>query len=1170
MSSQRRLLIANRGEIAVRILKTAKKLNFFAAVLYTSHDASSPHVIDADAAYLVSSYTCIPEIVSVIESNGIEYVIPGYGFLSENESFAAAVENAGAVFVGPTSDSIRDFGVKHIAREIASKAGVPIIQGTGLLEDCDVAIQQAEKIGYPVMLKATGGGGGMGLEVCHNSEQVERAYQKVTGRGKSLFSNSGVFMEKYIPVGHHVEVQIFGNGLGDCVDFGERECSIQRRHQKIIEESPSPFIEQHPSIRQNLLKTAVALGKSINYRSAGTIEYLVDDVSGEFYFLEMNTRLQVEHGITEQRFNIDLVELMLRQAETPLNLDPYRSIVPQGFSVEVRLYAENPANDYAPCPGVLQNVQFSEKVRIDTWVHTGTMVSVFYDPLLAKLISHGDTREAAIRSLATSMRESKVQGLITNLGFCTAILESERYARGDTPTSFLNDFSYVPQMIDVISPGAYTTIQDWPGRVGIGFGIPESGPMDSMSFRLANIIAGNPQGTEGLEITFSGPKLRFLSPGIVAVGGTDIQITVDDEPRSPWERIQIAAGSVLAIGATTGSGCRAYLAIRGGITNIASYLGSKATSPVVGMGGLQGRPLTAGDCLEISDITTYSPFSLPPDLVPEYDASVVYCMSGPHDSPDYITSKGLDSFYETEWTVSHQSNRTGVRLLGPKMDWARETGGAGGSHPSNIMDYGYSLGGVDWTGDDPVIFPADSPSLGGFITSHVVARAELIKVGQFGPGHKFSFRQISCDQGIELEERQNMFANAVQELASGNGSREIRPLDLNLEAVDDRKSSAILASMDDVTIRQAGSEYILIEYSQTLDLRVRYRVQAYCEALENAKISGIGIISPMPCSLLIQYNGRIIRQKELVLMLKDIYHSSSGSVDSVVLKSRLIRMPMVFDDAKNRACIDSYMVTQRPYASYLPDPIDFIARSNGLSCRDDVLDMALNVRLLVTGIGFYNGTPIALPLDPRKQLKVPKFNPSRNSSPAGGLGIGGSFWCLDPTDAPEFYQVTEPEFEKLYTQFLGGRYVFDIQECECDVGAYLGFCESVKDEVKVFRERQEEGTAREMKKEKELLEKWNAEKEADAVNIVNPMLDGDSSLQPIESPMHATVFKSLCKPGDILDERTITFILEVMKMETALQAPAGMKGMVVRQVCAMPGDVMRPGQTLALVGPVEA
>lgn len=398
MEKLKTLLIANRGEIAVRIIKTARLHNIHTIAIYTEPDSASQHVAQADEAHLLSgdatrAYLDGEQILRIAQSTGAQAIIPGYGFLSENADFARSISAAGLVFVGPSGESIEQFGLKHTARDLAVAAGVPVVPGTqGLVQDLEEAVRAAERLGFPVMVKATAGGGGMGLQTCEDGGEVRRAFGMVQSRGAALFRNEGVFLERYYPAAHHIEVQVFGNGQGNVAAVGERECSIQRRHQKVVEECPSPFVVfKKPALRARLCAAAKALAASVKYASAGTLEFLVDDETGEFFFLEMNTRLQVEHGVTEMVYGVDLVELMLRQADAQLTgrgglsgedieeLDG-RCKDPHGHAVEVRVYAENPVRDFAPSPGLLQEVHWEEAegTRIDTWVRAGITVSPNY------------------------------------------------------------------------------------------------------------------------------------------------------------------------------------------------------------------------------------------------------------------------------------------------------------------------------------------------------------------------------------------------------------------------------------------------------------------------------------------------------------------------------------------------------------------------------------------------------------------------------------------------------------------------------------------------------------------------------------------------------------------------------------------------------------------------
>ena len=375
-----------------------------------------------------------------------------------------------------------------------------------------------------------------------------------------------------------------------------------------------------------------------------------------------STRLQVEHGITEMCYDVDLVALMLQQAEMQardqgggIDLESLRRLqreAPRGFAIEVRIYAEVPSRNYEPSPGLLQHVEWyaAEDVRIDTWVHSGTNISSFYDPMIAKMMVWDEkSHDAATEKMVQALSQSLVQGCPTNIRFLSAIVESEAFRKGDTTTSFLSrgvsDFQ--PATLDVISGGAYTTIQDWPARRGVSFGVPESGPMDSVSFRLANVIVGNPQTMEGLEVTLIGPELLFNTPGVIAVTGGVIDVYIDGEPVDMYTRHLVPAGKKLKLGYVT-SGCRAYIAIKGGFPAVPLYLGSKSTTSTLKLGGYQGRQLLPNDLLELDPachewVVDYRPVSVPARIRLDRfwrDDWILYVMPGPHDDPEFVTEQG--------------------------------------------------------------------------------------------------------------------------------------------------------------------------------------------------------------------------------------------------------------------------------------------------------------------------------------------------------------------------------------------------------------------------------------------------------------------------------------------------------------------------------------------------
>ena len=474
-----KVLIANRGEIACRIIRTLDRLGIASVAVYSEADAHAAHVAAAGEAVCVGdaaaaqSYLRMEAILAAAQTTGAEAIHPGYGFLSENVVFAEACAEAGIVFIGPTPDQLRRFGLKHEARAIAQAARVPLVPGSLLLDNLQEVKQAAAEIGYPVMIKSTAGGGGIGMQLCRSEDTLPDLLENVQRLSRNNFSQSGVFLEKYIERARHIEVQIFGDGEGNVIALGERDCSTQRRNQKVIEEAPAPNISD--ALRQHLYESAVKLGQGIRYQSAGTVEFIYDVDTQQFYFLEVNTRLQVEHGVTEAITGVDLVEWMVRQAAgESLGLESYQ-YQPRGHSIQMRIYAEDPNKNFQPSSGELTQVQFADGIRCDTWIATGTKVSPFYDPLLAKVIVHGESREDAIAILKTSLAQSCIDGIETNLEYLRQIIADSTFSQGDITTKFTNSFTYRPNTIDVLVPGTMTTIQDYPGRVGYwNVGVPPS------------------------------------------------------------------------------------------------------------------------------------------------------------------------------------------------------------------------------------------------------------------------------------------------------------------------------------------------------------------------------------------------------------------------------------------------------------------------------------------------------------------------------------------------------------------------------------------------------------------------------------------------------------------------------------------------------------------------
>ena len=440
-----KVLISNRGEIAVRVIRAARRLGIATVAVYSEADSGAMHVAMADTAYCVGpppardSYLDVDAIIAAIKDSGADAVHPGYGFLSENADFAAACAAAGAVFVGPPSDAIRSMGSKSGAKAIMEKANVPMLPGYhGKRQDLKTLARAAERIGYPVMVKASAGGGGMGMRIVEDADALEDAVKGAKRQAKSAFGDDRMLIEKYLGRPRHVEIQVFADGHGNVVHLFERDCSIQRRHQKVIEEAPAPGMT--PALRGQMGDAAVAAARAIGYQGAGTVEFLLDE-DGSFYFMEMNTRLQVEHPVTEMITGIDLVEWQLRVAAGDPLPRTQDELNISGHAFEVRVYAENPAKNFLPASGRIRHLRTpaeSAHVRIDTGIRDGDEVTPFYDPMIAKLIVWDEDRNTALRRLRTALSSYQVIGPITNIEFLAAIAAHPAFAAGDVDTGFID------------------------------------------------------------------------------------------------------------------------------------------------------------------------------------------------------------------------------------------------------------------------------------------------------------------------------------------------------------------------------------------------------------------------------------------------------------------------------------------------------------------------------------------------------------------------------------------------------------------------------------------------------------------------------------------------------------------------------------------------------------
>ncbi len=438
-----KLLIANRGEIALRILRSCREMGIATVAVYSTVDKNALHVQLADEAVCVGdspsskSYLNVPNILAAATSRGVDAIHPGYGFLAENDRFAEICGDHGLIFVGPSPHAIRSMGDKSTAKSTMQKVGVPTVPGSeGLLDSVSDASKLASEMGYPVMIKATAGGGGRGMRLVNHSDELENLFKAAQGEAEAAFGNPGLYMEKFIDRPRHVEVQILADRFGNVVHLGERDCSIQRRHQKLLEESPSPALDDHLRIRMG--EAAVAAAKSINYEGAGTVEFLLDR-NGSFYFMEMNTRIQVEHPVTELVTGMDLISEQLRIAGGEKLQFAQAEIKLEGHAIECRINAEDPSHNFRPSPGKITGwlPPGGPGVRVDSHVYTGYDIPPFYDSLIGKLIVWGKDREAALKRMERALSECAVTGITTTIDFHLQLLKRKEFLNGDVHTKFV-------------------------------------------------------------------------------------------------------------------------------------------------------------------------------------------------------------------------------------------------------------------------------------------------------------------------------------------------------------------------------------------------------------------------------------------------------------------------------------------------------------------------------------------------------------------------------------------------------------------------------------------------------------------------------------------------------------------------------------------------------------
>ncbi|KTB94267.1 urea ABC transporter substrate-binding protein [Pseudomonas syringae ICMP 11293] len=1299
-----KLLIANRGAIACRILRTLRTLQVKGVAVYSEADAASLHLMQADEAHSLGeggaagTYLAVDKILAIAKASGAKAIHPGYGFLSENAAFAQACEDAGIAFVGPTPEQLRVFGLKHTARALARQHGVPMLEGTELLDSLESAIAAARTIGYPVMLKSTAGGGGIGMRVCRSAEELADSFEAVKRLGQNNFSDAGVFIEKYIQRARHLEVQVFGDGQGEVLALGVRDCSVQRRNQKVLEETPAPNLPH--GMAAELCAAAVKLARAVNYRSAGTVEFVFDSDDQRFYFLEVNTRLQVEHGVTEQVWGVDLVSWMVQLAAGDLPpLDQLQAgLKPVGHAIQARLYAEDPGRDFQPCPGLLTAADFppadGRTLRIDTWVEAGCEIPPYFDPMIAKLIRWAPTREDASAGLIDALNETRLYGVETNRDYLRQIIADAPFASGQPWTRCLEDLVYHADTFEVLSGGTQTSVQDYPGRLGYwAVGVPPSGPMDSRALRQGNGLLGNPEGCAALEITMSGPLLRFNTDAVVAVTGAHIPITVDGQSCAMNTALLVHAGSTLSLGTIAGAGVRSYLCVRGGL-DVPDYLGSKSTFTLGQFGGHGGRALRAGDVLHIAPLVERSAGQRIADEALEAltDIRRMRVIYGPHAAPEYFTEAYIERFFATDWEVHFNSSRTGVRLIGPKPEWVRADGGEAGLHPSNIHDNPYAIGAVDFTGDMPVILGPDGPSLGGFVCPVTIIEADLWQLGQLKAGDKVRFHPVSVEachaamnstshwkntRGSELAregyipDAENPSTVPTSSRASSlpQGTTNSRRSELVREGYipdpenpstatpssrasslpqsttnsrrselvregyipDPENTSAVPTSsrasslpqstanscgskvvriedlpspnildigQDDkrLVARLSGDTHLLLEIgAPELDLVLRLRGHALMLALEAKALAGVIDLTPGIRSLQVHYRPEQLPLRQLLDIVAGEWDAVCAAKDLQVA-SRIVHLPLSWDDPACQLAIEKYMTTVRKDAPWCPSNLEFIRRINDLPNLDEVQRTVFDASYLVMGLGdVYLGAPVATPLDPRHRLVTTKYNPARTWTAENSVGIGGAYMCVYGMEGPggyqfvgrtlqmwnryrdvaafegkpwllrffdqiRFYPVSADELLRIRRDFPLGRFALNIEHSTLNLADYQAFLSREAEGITAFRAQQNAAFNAER-------ERWIANGQADFESDegVAPNTE-EQPLQPgqqgVDSHIAGNLWQVQVQPGDRVEAGDVLVILESMKMEIPLLAPiAG----VVQDVRVQPGSVVRAGQRVVVL-----
>jgi urea carboxylase len=733
----RKVLVANRGEIAARVVRTLKRMGIASVAVYSDADRFTPGVLAADEAVRLGpapaaqSYLDVEAVIAACKATGAEAVHPGYGFLSENVGFAERLAAEGLIFIGPRPEHLRAFGLKHTARDLAKASGVPLLPGTDLLPDVETALSAAEAIGYPVMLKSTAGGGGIGMQLCHSAQELAERFAAVERTARASFGDARVYLERFVAQARHVEVQIFGDGKGRVVALGERDCSLQRRNQKVIEETPAPGLSD--TVRARLHAAAVAFGESVAYESAGTVEFIYDPDRADFYVPRGEHAAPGRASGHGAVFGIDLVEWMIRQAAGE-DRSASRARLRRGARRSRCGSMPRIRTPISPSAGLLTEVRFRigrPHRRLDRDRHRGDAVlrsDAGQDHRHRRRRAGGD-RGAPSQALADDRNRPASRPISTICAPSPPPTLRQRAGRDHGPARpRLSPAQHRGRLL----PGPQSSVQELPGRLGLWHvGVPPSGPMDERSFRACQPLVGN-DPTTALELTVSGPTCASTpTPDRRARGRADAASLDGIEPR-PQRAVCGDGGPDARHRPDRGAGPARLSRVRGGLA-APLVLGSRATFALGAFGGhatgvAEGRRCAASRRAPAVDADP------PRGRQPQTQAWEIGVVYGPHGAPDFfLESRHRNAVLGGSYEVHFNSARTGVRLIGPTPRWARADGGEAGLHPSNLHDNAYAVGSIDFTGDMPIILGPDGPSLGGFVCPAVIARDELWKWASSGP-----------------------------------------------------------------------------------------------------------------------------------------------------------------------------------------------------------------------------------------------------------------------------------------------------------------------------------------------------------------------------------------------------------------------------------------------------